>query len=108
MAGNRSNNPADAFKEIAHWMETADAMAPISIAPKGVPAPMHTLSRPIIRPLILWGVASIVTALCMVEKPDWATPLSVSSPNVNPYQGDQTNMIPIKSTPVEPSTNTRP
>ena len=52
MAGNRSNSPADAFKEIAHWIETADATAPISITPKGVPVPMHTLSRPIIRPRI--------------------------------------------------------
>ena len=108
IAGRRSINPANAFSDMAHWMDTAEATAPISTAPKGVPAPIQTLKRPIIRPRMSWGVASIVTALCIVEKPDWAIPLKVSSPNVSAYQGDQTTIIPISKTPVEPSTKTRP
>ena len=66
--GKTRARPARALPEIAHLALTV-AMAPISSVPNGVPAPMHTLSNPIILPRISWGAESKAMVLCIVLNP---------------------------------------
>ena len=105
--GSTKANPASAFPEIAHLALTV-AMAPISSVPNGVPAPMHTLRRPIILPRISWGAESKAMVLCIVLNPAWPTPPMVRTMMANAYQGDQENNNAVNSTAIEPKTNTRP
>ena len=52
MAGTISSSPAKEFNDMVHWIEKAEAISPITNAPRDIPAPMQTLSRPNIRPRI--------------------------------------------------------
>ena len=107
MIGRTKARPASTLPEIAHWALIV-AMAPISKVPSGVPAPMQTLSKPIILHRISGGAASMVIVLCMVLNPAWPMPPMVRIIRANAYQGDQANNSAVDSTPMEPRTKTLP
>ena len=55
------------------------------------------------RPRMFCGAASMVMALCMVEKPDWPSPPTASRQKARTYHGDQTNMMAVTVIPIDPS-----